>query len=59
MITLTGYEIKEEIYSGEKSIVYRGLKSGKSVIIKVLHNEYPDPIELNGFKREYTVPQNS
>ncbi|MBP7281409.1 MAG: AAA family ATPase [Leptospiraceae bacterium] len=57
MITLTGYEIKEEIYSGEKSIVYRGLKSGKSVIIKVLHNEYPDPIELNGFKREYTVLQ--
>nr|MBP7284713.1 serine/threonine-protein kinase PknK [Leptospiraceae bacterium] len=55
MITLSGYEILNEIYSGEKSLVFRGLKSNKPVIIKILQNEYPSPVELSGFKQEYEV----
>ena len=46
MIILPGYTIKEQIHSGEKSVVYRGDKVGKPVIIKILHNEYPDSNEL-------------
>jgi predicted ATPase/tRNA A-37 threonylcarbamoyl transferase component Bud32/exonuclease VII small subunit len=55
MINLAGYTIKEEIHTGEKSIVCRGDKAGKPVIIKILHNEYPDSNELTSFKHEYDV----
>jgi serine/threonine protein kinase len=55
MIILPGYTIKEQIHSGEKSVVYRGDKVGKPVIIKILHNEYPDSNELTSFKHEYNI----
>jgi len=55
MITLVGYTIKQDIHSGEKSVVYRGDKADKPVIIKILHNEYPDSNELTSFKHEYDV----
>ena len=55
MIILPGYTIKEQIHSGEKNVVYRGDKAGKPVIIKILHNEYPDSNELSSFKHEYDV----
>ena len=55
MIILPGYTIKEQIHSGEKSVVYRGDKAGKPVIIKILHNEYPDSNELTSFKHEYDI----
>ena len=55
MIILPGYTIQEQIHSGEKSVVYRGDKAGKPVIIKILHNEYPDSNELTSFKHEYDV----
>ena len=57
MISLPGYTIKEQIHAGQKSVVYRADKAGKSVILKVLHNEYPDPIELSSFKHEYEILQ--
>ncbi len=58
MIVLPGYNIKEKIYSGEKTIVYRAANGNKPVIIKVLHNDYPSTAELNAFKQEYKLLQN-
>lgn len=55
MITLPGYFIKEELYYGEKSIVYRADKGNKPVIIKVLQNAYPSLAELNAFKHEFEI----
>ncbi len=55
MFTLAGYQIQEELHRGEKSLVFRAVKDSKPVIIKVLQNEYPDPIELNAFKQEYQI----
>ncbi len=55
MINLTGYSIKEEIHSGDKTSVYRADKSGKPVILKLLKNEYPDPKELSAFKHEFDI----
>ncbi len=57
MISLPGYIIKEQIHAGQKSVVYRADKAGKPVILKVLHNDYPDPIELSSFKHEYEILQ--
>ncbi|MBK8398063.1 MAG: AAA family ATPase [Leptospiraceae bacterium] len=55
MLTLPGFWIYEEIYYGEKSIVYRADKSGKSLIIKILQNEYPGVTELAAFRHEYEL----
>jgi predicted ATPase/tRNA A-37 threonylcarbamoyl transferase component Bud32 len=55
MITLTGYTLKEEIYTGEKSIVYRGEKSGQPVVVKILQKEYPEASDIASFKQEYEI----
>lgn len=58
MISLAGYQIKEEIYSGEKCLVYRARENNKSVIIKILRADYPEPSELAAFKNEYEILKN-
>lgn len=52
MISLPGYQILEEIYFGEKNIVYRAQKDDKTFIIKLLRNDYPSLSDLNSFKQE-------
>ena len=55
MFTLTGYQIKDELHRGEKSVVYRANKDGKPVILKYLNSEYPSNFELKNFKKEYEI----
>jgi diguanylate cyclase (GGDEF)-like protein len=57
MIKLTGYTITEEIYAGQHSIVYRGVRSAdtQAVIIKILNQEYPSEELLSYFRREYEI----
>ena len=55
MLTLPGFWIYEELYYGEKSIVYRADKDGKSLIVKALQNEYPGVTELAAFHNEYEL----
>ncbi|MBK8395850.1 MAG: serine/threonine-protein kinase PknK [Leptospiraceae bacterium] len=57
MITLQGYSIETELHRGDKSIVYRGEKSGKPVIVKYLNEEYPTQIELERFRKEFDFLQ--
>ncbi|MEG4498441.1 hypothetical protein QUB05_24675 [Microcoleus sp. F10-C6] len=60
MIKLTGYPILARIYSGTRTLVYRGsrLYDQKSVIIKVLRNEDPNFSELVYFRNQYTIVKN-
>ncbi|HNM05607.1 MAG TPA: serine/threonine-protein kinase PknK, partial [Leptospiraceae bacterium] len=59
MISLPGYTVKEKIHSGEKSIIYRGMKADglTPIIIKILNSEYPSPSELTSFRTEFDVLQ--
>ncbi|MFN6562649.1 MAG: protein kinase domain-containing protein [Nostoc sp. ChiSLP01] len=60
MIALHGYSITEQIYSGSKTLVYRGKRNldQKSVIVKLLRNEYPTFNEIAQFRNQYTITKN-
>lgn len=57
---LPGYQISESLYAGERTLVYRGLRSSDSlaVAIKVLRNEYPSFSELVQFRNQYAIAKN-
>ncbi len=57
MINVPGYDIKEEIYIGADSIVYKAVENenNKPVVIKLLKSEYPGPDELKDFQSEYNI----
>ncbi|MDB9515331.1 AAA family ATPase [Kamptonema animale CS-326] len=57
---LPGYRITEQIYTGHRTIVYRGVREsdGTSVVIKLLRNEYPNFNELVQFRNQYTIAKN-
>ncbi|MEH2356455.1 hypothetical protein [Nostoc sp.] len=60
MVALTGYQIHELIYSGSKTLVYRGIRESdkKPVVIKLLRREYPTFYELVRFRNQYTIAKN-
>ncbi|MEG4967958.1 AAA family ATPase [Microcoleus sp. B6-A1] len=60
MIELAGYQIFAGIYSGTRTLVYRGIRlcDRKPVAIKVLRNEYPSFSELLHFRNQYTIAKN-
>ncbi|MBD2497938.1 ATP-binding sensor histidine kinase [Nostoc sp. FACHB-280] len=55
-----GYQITEQIYSGSKTLVYRGVreKDQKPVVLKLMRNEYPTFTEIAQFRNQYTITQN-
>ncbi len=57
---LVGFQFLEEIYSGSKTLVYRGIqeKNDKPVVIKLLRSEYPSFQELLLFRNQYTIAKN-
>ncbi|MEG4084824.1 AAA family ATPase [Microcoleus sp. POL10_C6] len=58
--TLTGYQILDRIYSGNRTLVYRAFRTGdqKQVAIKVLRSQYPSFSELVQFRNQYTIAKN-
>ncbi len=60
MIELTGYQILDLIYSGTRTLVYRGIRicDKTPVVIKVLRSEYPSFTELVQFRNQYTIAKN-
>ncbi|MEG4317733.1 MULTISPECIES: AAA family ATPase [unclassified Microcoleus] len=60
MIELTGYQTLDRIYSGTRTLVYRGTRlwDKQPVAIKVLRNEYPSFNELLHFRNQYTISKN-
>jgi serine/threonine protein kinase len=58
--TLTGYQTLDRIYSGTRTLVYRGTRlcDKQPVAIKVLRSEYPNFSELVQFRNQYTIAKN-
>ena len=54
---LAGYQVKERIHQGRKSVVYRafGLDDGRKVIAKMPTAEYPDSASLERLQNEYAL----
>jgi serine/threonine protein kinase len=59
-ITIPGYRITEQIYNGNRTQVYLGVKESDSqaVAIKLLQSEYPTFTELVQFRNQYTIAKN-
>ncbi|HBK23681.1 MAG TPA: serine/threonine protein kinase, partial [Planktothrix sp. UBA10369] len=57
---LAGYQITEQLYTGTRTLVYRGIrtKDQHPVTIKILRNEYPNFNELVLFRNQYTIAKN-
>ena len=60
LVTIPGYQVKEQLYNGSKTLVYRGYRETDSlrVVIKLLKNPYPSFSELVQFRNQYTVAKN-
>jgi len=57
MIKLEGFDIKDEIYNGSSTIIYRAIdiKNDKKVIIKLLKSDYPTKDEIKKFNYEFEI----
>ncbi|MCW5312494.1 AAA family ATPase [Nostoc sp. KVJ3] len=59
-VTLTGYQIREQLYSGSRTLVYRAVREAdnQAVVIKLLKREYPTFSELLQFRNQYSLAKN-
>ncbi|MEG5037317.1 hypothetical protein QUB44_30850 [Microcoleus sp. AT3-D2] len=55
-----GYHINEQIYAGNRTLVYRGIRScdQQPVAIKLLRNDFPSFNELVHFRNQYIIAKN-
>ncbi|WP_159787044.1 trifunctional serine/threonine-protein kinase/ATP-binding protein/sensor histidine kinase [Sodalinema gerasimenkoae] len=58
-IDIPGYEIREKLYDGTRTLVYRGTRTADAapIVIKILKNEYPGINELFHFRNQYKIAQ--
>ena len=56
---IRGFDLGEKIYESPNSVIYEATQThdGRSVILKIFNNQYPDPAEIACFKREYDILQ--
>ncbi|WP_293338119.1 ATP-binding sensor histidine kinase [Microcoleus sp. CAWBG58] len=59
-VVLSGYKIGPAIYTGTRTLVYRGVRSSDNqpVAIKFLANPYPTFSELLQFRNQYAIAKN-
>ncbi|MEH1963034.1 MAG: AAA family ATPase [Nostoc sp.] len=59
-VTIAGYQIIEQLYSGSRTQVYRAVREGDRlpVVIKLLKREYPTFSELIQFRNQYAIAKN-
>ncbi|TAG50665.1 MAG: serine/threonine-protein kinase PknK, partial [Oscillatoriales cyanobacterium] len=59
-ISIPGYRMSEQLYSGTRTLVYRGVSESdnRPVVIKLLKSEYPTFTELVQFRNQYTIAKN-
>ncbi|MGL5063650.1 MAG: AAA family ATPase [Microcoleus sp.] len=59
-VALSGYQIGQAIYTGTRTLVYRGwrISDNQPVVIKFLRNAYPTFNELLQFRNQYTITKN-
>jgi predicted ATPase/class 3 adenylate cyclase/tRNA A-37 threonylcarbamoyl transferase component Bud32 len=60
MQTIPGYQLADQIYESENSLVYRGYRvsDNQPVILKILKDTYPSPDLIAWFRREYEITRN-
>ena len=60
MLTLSNFQIVEQIYESVNSIFYRGTRKNdnQSVILKMLKEDYPSPAELARYRQEFEITHN-
>ena len=60
MIEIPGYQVLSQIYESANSQVYRGIRETdhRSVIIKILKQDFPTVAELTRYKQEYEIIRN-
>lgn len=56
-INIPNYQLKEEIFQSERTIIYRAIRSKDqlNVIIKILNEEYPSNDKIARFKHEFNI----
>ncbi|MBX9255839.1 AAA family ATPase [Desmonostoc muscorum CCALA 125] len=56
-VNIPGYRIGEIIYTSTRTLVYRGWRESDQtpIVIKLLKNTYPSPIELAQFRNQYAI----
>ncbi len=59
-VRLAGYQIREQLYSGSRTLVYRAAREAdnQAVVIKLLKREYPSFSELVQFRNQYALAKN-
>ncbi|MFM9265165.1 ATP-binding sensor histidine kinase [Tychonema sp. BBK16] len=59
-VALSGYRIGQAIYTGTRTLVYRGVRESdnQTVVIKFLANPYPTFSELLQFRNQYAIVKN-
>ncbi|MBN3899231.1 MAG: AAA family ATPase [Nostoc sp. NOS(2021)] len=59
-VTIAGYQMIEQLYSGSRTQVYRAVREGDRlpVVIKLLKREYPTFSELVQFRNQYAIAKN-
>jgi len=55
MFAIEELEDREIIYEGRKSVIYRGKKNNKPVIVKMLRNATPSTKEMVKLRKEYEI----
>jgi serine/threonine protein kinase len=60
MPTILDYQVTDNLYESNNSIVYRGyrLTDNQSIVLKMLKQAYPPPEKIAWFKREYETTKN-
>ncbi|HEY9298518.1 MAG TPA: AAA family ATPase [Phormidium sp.] len=60
LISIPGYRAIEQLYSGSRTLVYRGFSESDNqpVVIKLLKSDYPTFSELVQFRNQYTIAKN-
>ncbi|MEH1942709.1 MAG: AAA family ATPase [Nostoc sp.] len=60
IVQIPGYQISEQLYTSFRTLVYRAIREIDElpVIIKLLHQEYPNFSELLYFCNQYTIAKN-
>jgi PAS domain S-box-containing protein len=60
MLNIPGYQITQQLYESNYSLIYRGyqITDKQPVIFKILKDTYPNPEQIAWFKREYEVTLN-
>ena len=59
MLNLPHHQVKQLIYNGPNSLIYRGIRSEDELpmIFKVLKEDYPSPEQLIRYQQEYDIIQ--